>query len=131
MSLKCIFIKTIHFIAKLFAFSVLLLVPVVITVDNLAPTAIEGSNIIVTAEAMGIGYPPPTIMWSRNDEALLSDRVSVSDTVNVTTEYENVTRVSVNLTITNALRDDTGVYRCFANNSMGNDSTDIRIVIQC
>ena len=105
--------------------------PVVVTVDNLAPVAVEGSNIIVTGEAMGIGYPPPTIMWSRNDKALLSDRVSVSDTVNVTTENENVTRVSVNLTITNALRDDTGIYRCFANNNMGNDSTDIRIIIQC
>ena len=105
--------------------------PVVVTVDNLTPTTIEGSNIIVTCEATAIGYSPPTIMWSRNDEVLLSDRVSVSDVVNVTTENENVTRVSLNLTITNALRDDTGVYKCFANDSIGNDSMDVRIVIQC
>ena len=120
------------FLPKLYCFcSVLLLVPVVVTVDNLTPTTIEGSSIIVTCEATGTGYPPPTIMWSRNDEVLLSNRVSVSDTVNVTTGNENVTRVSVNLTITNALRDDTGVYRCFANDSIGNDSTDVRIAIQC
>ena len=41
-----------------------------------------------------------------------------------------VSRVSVNLTITNASREDTGVYRCFANNNIGSDSSDVRITVE-
>ena len=111
--------------------SLLLLVPIMVATNVLIPRATEGSDITVTCEATGIGYLTPTIMWSKTDGPMLSGRVSVSDTVNLTTGNENVTRVSVNLTITNAYRDDTGVYRCFANNNMGNDSTDIKIIIQC
>ena len=102
-----------------------------VTTNVLTPRATEGSDITVTCEATGIGYLTPTIMWNRNDGPLLRDGVSVSDTANLTTGNENVTRVSVNLMITNATRDDTGVYRCFANSSMGNDSTNIEIIIQC
>ena len=62
---------------------------------------------------------------------MLSDRVSVSDSVSVPTGYGNVTRVSVNLTITNASREDTGVYTCSANNSIGSDSSSVSITVQC
>ena len=55
----------------------------------------------------------------------------MSDSVSVPTGYGNVTRVSVNLTITNASREDTGVYTCSANNSVGNDNRDININVQC
>ena len=69
-------------------------------------------------------------MWSRANE-ILSDRVSVSDSVSVPTGYGNITRVSVNLTITNASREDTGVYTCSANNNIGNDSSNVSITVQC
>ena len=88
----------------------------------------ERNTTAITCEAFG--YPPPTIVWSRLD-GNLSDRVLVRDSVSVPAGYGNVTRVSVNLTITNVSREDTGVYMCSANNSIGNDSKIINITIQC
>ena len=55
----------------------------------------------------------------------------MSDSVSVPTGYGNVTRVSLNLTITSASREDTGVYMCSANNSVGSDSKNIIITVQC
>ena len=89
---------------------------------------IERNTTTITCEAFG--YPPPTIWWDRID-GTLSDRVSVSDSVSVPTGYGNITRVSVNLTITDASREDTGVYVCSANNSVGNDIINISITVQC
>ena len=88
----------------------------------------EGNITTITCEALG--YPPPTIVWSRTN-GTLSDRVSVSDSVSVPTGYGNITRVSVNLTITNASREDTEVYMCSANNSVGSDTKSINITVQC
>ena len=91
-------------------------------------TVIEGNLINFNCEA--IGYPPPSIMWNRI-EGNLSDRVSVSERVSVPIGNGNVTRVSVNLTITNAYREDTGVYTCSANNSIGSDNRNFSITVQC
>ena len=88
----------------------------------------EGNTTTITCEAFG--YPPPTVQWDRID-GTLSDRVSVSDSVSVPTGYGNVTRVSVNLTITNALREDTGDYICSVNNSIGDDKRNVSITVQC
>ena len=88
----------------------------------------EGNTIIITCEAFG--YFPPTIVWSKAD-GNLSESVSVSDSVSVPTGYGNVTRVSINLTITSASREDTGVYTCFANNSIGSDESIVNITVQC
>ena len=89
----------------------------------------EGNTTKITCEAFG--YPPPTVVWNRIN-GILSDRVSVSDSVSIPTGYGNVTRVSVNLTITNASREDTGVlYTCSANNSIGSDSSNVSITVQC
>ena len=88
----------------------------------------ERNGATITCEALG--YPPPTIVWSRFD-GNLSDRVLVSDSVSVPTGYGNVTRVSVNLTITNASREDTGEYMCSANNSIGSEERDVSITVQC
>ena len=89
---------------------------------------IERNGVTITCKALG--YPPPTIVWSRLD-GNLSDTVSVSDSVSVPTGYGNVTRVSVNLTITNASREDTGVYMCSASNSVGSDNRIVCIKIHC
>ena len=83
----------------------------------------ENNSTDITCEALG--YPPPTIVWSRTN-GTLSDRVSVSDIF-----PGNVTRVGVNLTITNTSREDTGVYMCFANNSVGDDERIVNITVQC
>ena len=88
----------------------------------------ETSNATILCEA--IGYPPPTVIWSSSNEDI-SDRVSVSDSVSVPTGYGNVTRVSVNLTIANAIREDTGEYICSANNSIGDDDKNVSITVQC
>ena len=88
----------------------------------------EGNTTTITCEALG--YPQPTVVWSRTN-GTLDDRVSVSDSVSVPTEYGNITRASVNLTITNASREDTGVYTCSTNNNVGNDSKSINITVQC
>ena len=88
----------------------------------------EGNTTIITCEAFG--YPPPTVVWNRIN-GILSDRVSVSDSASVPTEYGNVTRVNVNLTITNASREDTGMYTCSANNTIGSDSSNVSITVQC
>ena len=96
------------------------------TVHSLNDTIVrEGNTTTITCEAFG--YPPPTVVWNR----IKSDGVSVSDSVSVPTGYGNVTRVSVNLTITNASREDTGVYTCSANNSIGSDSSNVTITVQC
>ena len=89
---------------------------------------IERNTTTITCEAFG--YPPPTVWWGRIN-GVLSDRVLVSDSVSVPTGYGNVTRVSVNLTIINASREDTGVYVCSANNSVGNDIINTSITVQC
>jgi len=88
----------------------------------------EQSSTTITCEALG--YPQPTIVWSRLDGSL-SDRVSVSDSVSVPAGYGNVTRVSIKLTIKNASRKDTGEYMCSANNSVGNDTKIIKITVKC
>ena len=89
---------------------------------------LEKNTTTITCEALG--YPPPIIVWSRTN-GTLSDRVSVSDSVSIPTGYGNVTRVSINLTITNASREDTGVYMCSANNSVGSDNRNVSVTIQC
>ena len=103
----------------------------VTTINLLNDTIVrEGNTTTVTCETFG--YPPPIVWWDRID-GTFSDRVSVSDSVSTPTGYGNVTRVSVNLTITNALREDTGVYMCSASNDIGSDdnSVSVNITVQC
>ena len=88
----------------------------------------KGNTATILCKA--IGYPPPSITWSRTNETL-SDRVSVSDSVSVPTGNGNVTSVNVNLIITAASREDTGVYTCSANNSIGSDNRNVSITVQC
>ena len=88
----------------------------------------EGDNAKIICEA--IGYPPPTIMWSSTN-GILSDRVSVSDNISVLIGNGNVMSVSVNLTLTNANREDTGLYECFASNGAGSDVKNTSVTVQC
>ena len=85
----------------------------------------EGDTTIITCEA--VGYPPPTIVWS----GISSDRVSVSDSISVLVGRGNASRVSVNLTLTNANREDTGLYECSASNSVGSATRNASVTVQC
>jgi len=96
--------------------------------ENTTTVITEGDTTTITCEA--VGYPPPTIVWSRTS-GTLSDRVSVSNSVSVPTGSGNVTSVSVNLTLTNAYREDTGLYECSASNSVGSDNRNTSVTVQC
>ena len=110
---------TANFIGNELCFSVAQ--PFIITpMDNTTVAINEGINRNFTCEATG--YPVPTVIWHRVN-GNLSSRVSISSAV----QSEDGS-VSANLMITNASREDTGVYTCTANNSNGIDSRDIRII---
>ena len=90
----------------------------------------EGSNGSITCTATG--YPAPTIAWftsvSSNNN---SNRLLVGDSIITSTGVGNVTSVSVELMVIGAMRVDTGMYRCSANNSVSSITVDVAIIIQC
>ena len=91
---------------------------------------IEGSNGSITCTATG--YPPPTVVWQNSDGSSLSNSRLVSGSgVMSPTGVGNVTSESVELMVTGAMRVDTGMYRCSANNSVNATSRNIIITVQC
>ena len=96
--------------------------------ENTTTVITEGDTAIIACEA--VGYPPPTIAWRRTI-GTLSYTIPVNNSVSVPTEYGNVTSVSVNLTLANANREDTGLYECSANNSVGSDNRNTSVTVQC
>ena len=93
---------------------------------------IEGSNGSITCTATG--YPVSTVVWQNSDGSSLSNNRLISGSpVNISsTGVGNVTSVSVELMVIGAMRVDTGMYKCSANNGIGSDAaTDINLVIQC
>ena len=91
----------------------------------------EGSNGSTTCTATG--YPVPTVEWQNNDGSSLSNNKLVSGSpVNISsTGIGNVTSVSVELMVIGAMRVDTGMYRCSANNSVNSITRNITITVQC
>ena len=90
----------------------------------------EGSDGSITCTA--IGYPVPTVVWQNSDGSSLSNNRLVSGSaVNMPTGVGNVTSVSVELMVIGAMRVDTGMYRCSANNSVNSTTRNINITIQC
>ena len=92
---------------------------------------IEGSNGSITCTATG--YPVPTVVWQNSDGSSLSNNRLVSGSpVNISsTGVGNVTSVSVELMVIGAMRIDTGMYRCSANNSVSSTTRNINITVQC
>ena len=90
----------------------------------------EGSNGPITCTATG--YPVPTVVWQNSDGSSLSNNRLVSGSpVNMPTGVGNVTSVSVELMVIGAMRVDTGMYRCSANNSVSSTTRNINITVQC
>ena len=89
----------------------------------------DGSIITCTAA----GYPVPTVEWQNSDGSSLSNnRLMSGSPVNISsTGVGNVTSVSVELMVTGAMRVDTGMYRCSANNSVNSTTRNISITVQC
>ena len=91
----------------------------------------EGSDGSITCTATG--YPVPTVVWQNSDGSSLSNNRLVSGSpVNMPTGVGNVTSVSVELMVIGAMRVDTGMYRCSANNGIGSDAAvNISLTPQC
>ena len=91
----------------------------------------EGSDGSITT-CTGTGYPVPTVEWQNSDGSSLSNsRLMSGSPVNMPTGDGNVTSVSVELMVTGAVRVDTGMYRCSANNSVSSTTRNINITVQC
>ena len=80
---------------------------------------IEGQNVTLSCNASG--NPVPTITWTRNSSVLTSSVPRISFGAE-----------SRELTITSINRADSGEYRCVANNSEGNVTSDAATLdVQC
>ena len=90
----------------------------------------EGRNGSITCTATG--YPAPTVAWQNsNGSSLNNSRLVTGDPVNMYTGVGNETSVSVELMVIGAMRVDTGMYRCSANNSINSTTRNINITVQC
>ena len=92
----------------------------------------EGSFESITCTATG--YPVPTVVWQNSvGSSLSNNRLMSGSPVNISsTGVGNVTSVSVELMVIGAMRVDTGMYRCSANNRIGSDTAvNISVTIQC
>ena len=90
----------------------------------------EGSNGSITCTTTG--YPVPTVVWQNSDGSSLSNNRLVSGSpVISSTGVGNVSSVSVELMVIGAMRVDSGMYRCSANNSVSSTTRNIIITVQC
>ena len=90
----------------------------------------EGSNGSITCTATG--YPVPTVVWQNSDGSSLSNNRLVSGSAVISsTGVGNVSSVSVELMVIGAMRVDSGMYRCSANNSVNSTTSNITITVQC
>ena len=101
-------------------------------------TPMDGQQFNITERRNGsitctaTGYPVPTVVWQNSDGSSLSNNRLVSGhPVTSSTGVGNVTSVSVELMVIGAMRVDTGMYRCSANNSVNATAVNINITIQC
>ena len=82
----------------------------------------DGDSITCTAT----GYPVPDIVWLNNDGSVVDRNRLVTDNV-MATGVSDISSVSVSMIIR---RSDGGIYKCVANNSLGNDTSTIHITVQ-
>ena len=103
---------------------------IAIPAEGLQSNFIEGSNGSITCTATG--YPVPTVVWQNSDGSSLSNNRLVSGSpVISSTVVGNVSSVSVELMVIGALRVDTGMYRCSADNGVNSITRNVIITVQC
>ena len=88
---------------------------------------VEGQN--TTLKCIGVGHPPPLVQW-RKLNGSLSDRVSITN-MSMSTNEGNITSVTVDLILTRASREDTGVYECSVSNPLKSVAISTTLTIQC
>ena len=88
---------------------------------------VEGQN--TTLQCTGVGYPPPLVEW-RKFNGSFNDRVSITN-MSMSTNEGNVTRVTVELILTRASREDTGVLECSVSNPLNSVVITTTLIIQC
>ena len=124
------------------SFEYLCFISKVTTFMTVAPTIttpMEGQQFNITEGSDGsittctaTGYPVPTVEWQNSDgNSLSNNRLMSGSPVNMPTGVGNVTSVSVELIVTGAMRVDTGMYRCSANNNVSSTTSNISITVQC
>ena len=109
------------------------------TVPPTITAPMEGQELIITEGSNGsiictaTGYPVPTVVWQNSDGSSLSNNRLVSGSpVNISsTGVGNVSSVSVELMVIGAIRVDSGMYRCSANNSVSSTTRSITITVWC
>ena len=95
--------------------------PTIIVLEEYTVT--EGDSITCTAT----GYPVPDIVWLNNDGSIVDENRQVNGSV-IATGVGNVSSVNVSMIIR---RNDGGVYKCVAKNSVGNNANTINITVHC
>ena len=83
----------------------------------------------ITLSCIGVGHPPPLVQWSKLNGSL-SDRVS-STNMSMSTNEGNITRVTVDLLITEVFTEDAGVYECSVSNLLNTVTRSINLIVQC
>ena len=117
-----------YFIYKLITF--ITVAPNITTPTNGQQFNIIKGNGSITCTATG--YPVPTVVWQNSDGSSLSNNRLVSGSpVISSTGVGNVSSVSVELMVIGAMRVDSGMYRCSANNSVNSTTRNITITVQC
>ena len=98
----------------------------------------EGEELVITEESNGsitctaTGYPVPTVVWQNSDGSSLSNNRLVSGSPVISSAgVGNVSSVSIELMVIGAMRVDSGMYRCSANNSVNSTTRNITITVQC
>ena len=121
-------IVLLHFICKPNYF--VTVPPNIATPTNGQFNIVEGSNGSITCTATG--YPVPTVVWQNSDGSSLSNNRLVSGSpVISSTGVGNESSVSVELMVIRAMREDSGIYICSANNSVSSTTGNITIIVQC
>ena len=83
-----------------------------------------GQSFMLTCNATG--YPVPSIEWRLNGSSYIIDDPSIT-TITLT---EGLRSSSSNITVTDAMTNDTGLYECVATNVVNNDTQDANVTIQ-
>ena len=87
----------------------------------------EGENI--TLRCTGVGHPPPEVKWGKLNGSF-NDR-AFSTNMSISTNEGNITRVTVDLTLTRVSRENTGVYECLVSNLLSYDTKITSLIVQC